>query len=140
MHRTESIIVARLTALLPLAIFAGLCSRVPAAVSGGAIFFSWEWVPGIGVNLDVAVDGLSVLFGLIISGTGFFVVLFSADYMAGHRYYVRFFAFLHLFLLSMLGLVLADNLITLFVFWELTTVPFCICFCSPCWAWCWPTT
>ena len=122
MQRTESIIVARLTALLPLAIFAGLCSRVPAAVSGGAIFFSWEWVPGIGVNLDVAVDGLSVLFGLIISGTGFFVVLFSADYMAGHRYYVRFFAFLHLFLLSMLGLVLADNLITLFVFWELTTV------------------
>ncbi|WP_319407183.1 hydrogen gas-evolving membrane-bound hydrogenase subunit E [uncultured Desulfosarcina sp.] len=122
MNRTDSIIIARLTALLPLAIFTGLCSRVPAAVGGGAIFFSWDWIPGIGVNLDVAVDGLSVLFGLIITGTGVFVVLFSADYMAGHRYYVRFFAFLHLFLLSMLGLVLADNLITLFVFWELTTV------------------
>ncbi len=114
--------MARLTALLPLMIFVGLCTRVPAAVGGGAVFMSWEWVPGIGVNLDVAVDGLSVLFGLIITGTGVFVVLFSADYMAGHRHYARFFVFLHLFLLAMLGLVLADNLITLFVFWELTTL------------------
>ena len=122
MPRTDSIIVARLTALLPLVMFVGLCSRVPAAVNGGAVFLSWDWVPGMGVNLDVAVDGLSVLFGLIINGTGVFVVLFSADYMAGHRHYARFFAFLHLFLLAMLGLVLADNLITLFVFWELTTL------------------
>ncbi len=122
MQRTDSIIIGRLTALLPLLIFVGLCSRVPAAVGGGAVFMSWEWVPGIGVNLDVAVDGLSVLFGLIISGTGVFVVLFSADYMVGNRHYARFFVFLHLFLLAMLGLVLADNLITLFVFWELTTL------------------
>jgi len=122
MQRTDSIIIGRLTALLPLVIFVGLCSWVPAAVSDGAVSLSWDWVPGIGVNLDVAVDGLSVLFGLIITGTGVFVVLFSADYMAGHRHYARFFAFLHLFLLAMLGLVLADNLITLFVFWELTTL------------------
>jgi multicomponent Na+:H+ antiporter subunit A len=122
MPRTDSIIMARLTALLPLMMFVGLCARVPAAVGGGAVFMSWEWVPEIGVNLDVAIDGLSVLFGLIISGTGVFVVLFSADYMVGNRHYARFFVFLHLFLLAMLGLVLADNLITLFVFWELTTL------------------
>ena len=122
MQQTNSMTAGRTTALLPLALFAGLCTRVPAAVGGGAVFLSWEWAPGIGVNLDFAVDGLSVLFGLIISGIGVFVVLFSADYMRGHRHYVRFFVFLHLFLLSMLGLVFADNLITLFVFWELTTV------------------
>ncbi|WP_372683382.1 hydrogen gas-evolving membrane-bound hydrogenase subunit E [Desulfosarcina sp.] len=122
MTRKDSIVIGRLTALLPLMIFAGLCIQVPAAVNGNAVFWSWKWVPGIGVNLDVAVDGLSVLFGLIITGTGVFVVLFSADYMASHRHYARFFAFLHLFLLAMLGLVLADNLISLFVFWELTTL------------------
>ena len=58
MPRTDSIIMARLTALLPLMMFVGLCARVPAAVSGGAVFLSWDWVPGIGVNLDVAVDRL----------------------------------------------------------------------------------
>ena len=115
-------IAGRMTALLPLALFAGLCLQVPVVAGGGAAYLSWVWAPGLGVDADFAVDGLSVFFGLIVSGIGVFVVLFAADYLRGNRYYARFFVFLHLFLLAMLGVVFADNLITLFVFWELTTL------------------
>ncbi|MBI9082956.1 MAG: DUF4040 domain-containing protein [Desulfobacterales bacterium] len=122
MQRLNTNVGARLTALLPLILFAALCAQVPAMVAGNAVSLSWAWVPSMGVNADFAIDGLSVLFGLIVSGIGVFVVLFATDYLHGHRHYFRFFTFLHLFLLSMLGLVFSDNLITLFVFWELTTV------------------
>jgi multicomponent Na+:H+ antiporter subunit A len=122
MQEPNSVIVGRMTALLPLVLFAGLCLQVPAVVGGGVACLSWEWAPGMGVNADFIVDGLSVFFGLIISGIGVFVILFAADYLRGTLHYARFFVFLHLFLLAMLGLVFADNLITLFVFWELTTV------------------
>ena len=122
MRRPKPETTGLLTALLPLALFIALCTYLPTTAAGGALHVSWEWLPGIGVNADFALDGLSLLFGLIISGIGVFVVLFSADYMRGHPQLGRFFVLLHLFLLSMLGLVLADNIITLFVFWELTTV------------------
>ncbi len=121
MQSTNAVIIGRTTALLPLALFAALCTRM-STTGGDAALFSWQWVPGIGVNADFAMDGLSVLFGLIISGIGVFVVLFAADYLRGQPHYPRFFVFLHLFLLSMIGLVFADNLIALFVFWELTTL------------------
>lgn len=122
MQQSNSVIAGRLTILLPLAFFAVFCFQVPATVAGRTVLWSWQWVPGLGVNAGFAVDGLSVFFGLIITAIGAFVVLYSADYLNGHRHYGRYFVFLHLFLLSMLGLVFADNLITLFVFWELTTV------------------
>ncbi len=121
MQRPTSVLVARLTALMPLSIFLGLCMQVPTS-AGINTYVSWEWVPGLGVNADFAIDGLSRLFGLIISGIGAAVILYSADYMKGHKLYARFFVFLHVFLLSMLGLVFSDNLIVLFVFWELTTI------------------
>jgi multicomponent Na+:H+ antiporter subunit A len=119
---TLNVRLARISALLPLALFFAFCRLVTVSAAGGVWRFSRPWVPGINVNGDMAVDALAVLFGLIISGIGAFVVLFAADYMRGHRYYGRFFTFLHLFMLSMLGLVVADNLISLFIFWELTTV------------------
>lgn len=113
--------LGRLSAGVPLLLFAALCTRVPSSAER-TLLLTWQWVPGLGVNVDLAVDGLSVFFGLIISGIAVFIVLYAADYMSGHRHYTRFFLYLHLFSLSMLGLVFADNLITLFIFWELTTV------------------
>ncbi|MFZ2041244.1 MAG: sodium:proton antiporter, partial [Desulfobacterales bacterium] len=80
-------IVGRMTALLPLVLFAGLCLQVPAVVGGGVACLSWEWAPGMGVNADFIVDGLSVFFGLIISGIGVFVILFAADYLRGTLHY-----------------------------------------------------
>src|SRR5690606_13644865 len=56
------------------------------------------------------------------SGIGTFIVLYSGGYLKGHPHHGRFFSFIFLFMGSMLGLVTGDNLITLFVFWELTSI------------------
>ncbi|MEO0677149.1 MAG: hydrogen gas-evolving membrane-bound hydrogenase subunit E, partial [Pseudomonadota bacterium] len=61
-------------------------------------------------------------FALLISGIGTLVFLYSNTYLAGYKQFNRFILFLTAFMLAMLGLVLADNLIALFVFWELTTI------------------
>jgi len=93
------------------------------AVSGGEVLV-WEtaWLPQLGIDLDLVVDGLSLLFALLITGIGAFIFLFAGEYMKGYRQRGRFTLFLVSFMLAMLGLVLADNLIALFVFWELTTI------------------
>ena len=89
-HSSRQAAAGRLSALMSLAVFIRLCLQAYAGV-GTPRFFTLEWVPGLGVHLDFAVDGLSVLFALIICAIGVFVVIFSADYMEGHRHYGRFF-------------------------------------------------
>ena len=83
---------------------------------------SRDWVPSLGIALSFLVDGLSLTFALLITGIGTLVFLYASKYMQGHVHFARFMLFLALFMLAMLGLVLADNLLTLFVFWELTTI------------------
>ncbi|MDP2228766.1 MAG: putative monovalent cation/H+ antiporter subunit A [Moraxellaceae bacterium] len=108
-------------ALLPGALFlyfAGFLS----AVNDGPVRMAWEWLPALGIELSFVVDGLSLLMALLISGIGFFIFAYAGRYLEGHRDLGRFFAILLCFMASMLGLVLADNLIALFVFWELTSI------------------
>jgi multicomponent Na+:H+ antiporter subunit A len=113
---------ARATCAIPLILFIAVVSMLPRTIAGGFYRFEFPWIPGLGVQMSFMFDGLSVLFALIISGIGFFVTLYSADYLHGHHHTGRFFIFLHAFMLSMLGLVTADNALVLFVFWELTTI------------------
>ncbi|MEM1289468.1 MAG: proton-conducting transporter membrane subunit, partial [Pseudomonadota bacterium] len=89
---------------------------------GGVYLFSAPWVPSLGVGFDFLVDGLSHTFALLISGIGFFIVLYAGGYLKGHEHLGRFFSFMLSFMGAMLGLVLADDIITLFVFWELTSI------------------
>ncbi|MDY6822857.1 MAG: hydrogen gas-evolving membrane-bound hydrogenase subunit E [Thermodesulfobacteriota bacterium] len=119
-HRSDWI--ARSTALLPLLIFTGAATLVMPVMSNGPMRPSLPWVPGLDIFLSFNIDGLSLLFILIISAVGFFVTLYSVNYLHGHHQTGRFFLFLHAFMLSMLGLVCADNMMALFVFWELTTI------------------
>ena len=84
--------------------------------------FGWDWFSSLGIQLSFRLDGLSLLFALVICGVGFFVSLYSGPYQGASAHQGRFYAFLHAFLLAMLGLVAADNLLSLFVFWELTTI------------------
>src|SRR5690625_7067455 len=67
-------------------------------------------------------DGLSLLFALLISFIGTFILIYAGSYLRGHRYLGRFYAIILCFMASMLGVVLSDNLISLFVFWELTSI------------------
>ena len=113
---------ARSSALLPLLLFIAAVFWLPHTAAGNSYRLSLPWIPELGVNLSFLIDGLSLLFWLIVSGIGFFVTLYAVDYLHGHPHTGRFFLFLHLFMLSMLGLVTADNMLLLFVFWELSTI------------------
>ena len=113
---------ARAVVALPVALFAWLCTMIPAVSRGEALYWGFAWLPQRGVDFGFFVDGLSLLFALLITGIGSFILLYASEYMRGYPQVGRFTAFLVGFMLSMLGLVLSDNLIALFVFWELTTI------------------
>jgi len=83
---------------------------------------STSWIPLLGINLSVYLDGLSLLFLLLITAMGFLVVVYSGTYMKKYELKDRFYLYLLFFMASMMGLVLSGNLITMFVFWELTSV------------------
>lgn len=98
--------------------FLGLAPQIAQAPQVHGV----EWVPSLGIALSVLLDGLSLTFALLITGIGTAVTLYSARYLGDHPDYPRFVAYLLMFMVGMLGLVLAGNLISLFVFWEVTTI------------------
>jgi multicomponent Na+:H+ antiporter subunit A len=104
--------------LLPLVLFCYFASQAgsPPLVS------RTPWVPSLGINLDFHLDGLAMLFCLLITGIGFLIFLYASYYLKGHPYLDRFMGYLSGFMASMLGLVLSDNLFCLFIFWELTSI------------------
>lgn len=108
--------------LIPLSLVLGFATLLPLVTAGGRLRVAYPWVPTLGVNLSFMVDGLSLAFALIVSGVGLLIVVYAGGYMAGDPQLARFYLYLFLFMSAMLGLVLADNLVTLFVFWELTSI------------------
>ena len=115
-------IVGRISSVIPLGLFVTLIYFLPRVAAGAVFRIQFNWIPSLGVTLSIMIDGLSLLFALIICCVGFFVTLYAADYLPDTGDRRRFFVYLHGFLLAMLGVVLADNLLGLFVFWELTTI------------------
>lgn len=111
-----------LLALLPLLLVVYFAGFIPAVSGGEVILQSWAWLPGLDIHLSFMLDGLSLLFALLISFIGIFVVIYAGSYLQGHAYLARFYVILLCFMASMLGLVLSDNLVSLFVFWELTSI------------------
>ncbi|MCA1794917.1 MAG: hydrogen gas-evolving membrane-bound hydrogenase subunit E [Desulfotignum sp.] len=110
------------SSILPLVLFGLLCLAWPRVVQGKVFLIQWSWVPSLDLTLAFRLDGLGLLFGLIITMTGFFISLYASSYMAGHQHLGRFFFYLHGFMIAMLGIVFSDNLLLLFVFWEATTI------------------
>lgn len=108
--------------LLPLSIFNYFLYFFPYIASGNVLTFSYQWIPSLGINLDFRLDGLSMLFVMLITGIGALIYFYAASYLEGHKFLDRFYAYLSLFMGSMLGLVLADNALLVFVFWELTSI------------------
>ncbi len=108
-------------ALLPAALFVRVAAWLPLD-PGASVVQSRPWFPGLGVELAFRLDGLSAVFALLITGIGALVLVYAGGYLAGDPRIGRFFATLLAFQGAMLGVVLADDVITLFVFWELTSV------------------
>ena len=88
---------------------------------GGILIYTHEWFTTgpLEVNLGVRLDGLTAVMLVVVTVVSFLVQVYSQGYMAGDPGYGRYFAHMALFTTSMLGLVLADNLFMLFIFWEL---------------------
>ncbi|OQW37236.1 MAG: NADH-quinone oxidoreductase subunit L [Nitrospira sp. SG-bin1] len=81
---------------------------------------SWSWMDTSGMAVEVAwyLDALALLMLLVVTGVGFLIHLYSTSYMSGDEGYRRFFAYMNLFVSAMVTLVLADNLLLLYVGWE----------------------
>jgi len=111
-----------ISVLVPAAIFVWFLQFLAPVAAGEQVLIGTDWVPSMDIRLSFLIDGLSLTFGLLISGIGALVTLYSTKYLGNHPEYPRFVLFLLLFMVGMLGLVLSDNLIALFVFWEVTTI------------------
>ncbi|WP_143961440.1 putative monovalent cation/H+ antiporter subunit A [Litoribacter populi] len=111
-----------LLSALPVILFVYFLSFIPGIANGESYHFNYNWVPQLGINFDFHLDGLSLLFTLLITGIGSLVFIYTSSYLKGHIYLDRFYGYLAMFMSSMLGLVLSDNIITLFIFWELTSI------------------
>lgn len=109
-------------AIGPLLALALLLSHVPALFSGQMLFSSWGWIPQLGLNLSLRLDGLSLMFALLILGIGLLVIIYARYYLADKDSLGRLYALLQLFMMAMLGIVLSDNLLLLIIFWELTSL------------------
>ena len=103
--------------LVATAITTSVLSRRPTQTQE-----SWEWIGGLGLRIDLALDGMATLMVLVISLLGAVVLWYSIDYFSDHVSYVRFVGIFVLFAGAMSGLVMSADLFTMFVFWELTSV------------------
>ena len=111
--------VAGALALGALAIVISLHSAV---ADGGVVRLQLPWVPLLGLEFSLRMDGFAWMFALLITGIGFLVVLYARYYMSPEDPVPRFFSFLLAFMGAMLGVVLSGNLIQLAFFWELTSL------------------
>ncbi|MFC8231460.1 proton-conducting transporter membrane subunit, partial [Streptomyces sp. NPDC057284] len=110
-------------ALPPAAATVWAATQWNTAASGGSVTWSWRWMPAYDVFVELRLDALAELMVLLAAGIGALVLLYCASYFSDDAPRLAGFAGnLLAFAGAMLGLVLADDLITLYLFWELTTV------------------
>lgn len=109
-------------ALAPALAFAHFAGFLPEIANGERVTGGYAWVPSLNLSFSWFIDGLSLTFALLITGIGTLIVLYAGGYMKGHPQQGRFIGFMLLFMGAMLGLVVSDSFLMLFVFWELTSI------------------
>lgn len=108
---------------VPAALFIYLLQYIPEMVAHETIQSTLHWIPSLGIDFTVQLDGLGLLFALLITGIGSLVILYSIFYLSKVKEDLgSFYVYLLLFMGAMLGVVLSDNLIVLYGFWELTSL------------------
>ncbi|WP_374668246.1 monovalent cation/H+ antiporter subunit A [Ramlibacter sp.] len=115
-------VAAWVAGAVTVASLACVLAAAPAVMAGQTLLFRWDWLPEAGLNLSLRVDGLALLFALLITGIGALIVLYAAWYLGPDDPPGKLYAQLMLFMAAMLGVVHSDNLLLLVVFWELTSV------------------
>lgn len=108
--------------IVPLSILIYLLQFIPKVASGATYEYTLSWIPSLGIEFTAYVDGLALLFGLLISGVGTLVILYSIFYMSKREALHNFYIYLLMFMGAMLGVVFSDHLLVFYGFWELTSV------------------
>ncbi|MCP3760800.1 Na+/H+ antiporter subunit A [Domibacillus sp. A3M-37] len=109
--------------ILPIVLFGTFLQYLPVTMNNNSVMQTASWIPSLGINFTVYMDGLSLLFALLISGIGSLVVLYSIYYLSKTKESLHhFYVYLLMFMGAMLGVVLSDNVITLYMFWEFTSI------------------
>ncbi|MGE0874965.1 MAG: monovalent cation/H+ antiporter subunit A [Burkholderiales bacterium] len=109
-------------AAVAAAALALVLAQAGAVIDGTPLMWRWQWLPEAGLNLSLRLDGLALLFVLLILAIGLLVILYARYYLSPEDSLGRFYAILMVFMAAMLGIVTSDNLLVLAVFWELTGV------------------
>jgi multicomponent K+:H+ antiporter subunit A len=120
--RTRRALTAWLAAAVTAAALALLLSMAGAVFDGQVLLSRTAWIPAIGLDANFRLDGLALMFALLITGIGLLIILYAAWYLHDDDPAGKFYALLMLFMAAMLGIVLSDNLLLLVVFWELTSI------------------
>lgn len=107
---------------VPAVLFAAYLSHLPTIASGGRIQTAISWIPLLKLNLSFELSGLSLLFALLITFVGTVVVFYSIFYLSKKERLIHFYVYLLMFMGAMLGVVTSNNLLILYLFWELTSV------------------
>ncbi|MGV3549302.1 monovalent cation/H+ antiporter subunit A [Rhizobium sp.] len=115
-------VLARIAGGVALACFLIVVACYPAVSTGTPLRYEVEWLPQLGLNFTLRMDGFAWMFAALITGIGFLVVIYARYYLAANETAARFFSFFLAFMGAMLGIVISGNLILLAVFWELTSL------------------
>jgi len=111
-----------LLALAPLTALGLLLSYLPGLQANLAYIYQIAWIPQIGLSAGLYLDSLSAFFGFLITLIGALVIIYAGQYFKGDQSAWRFLAYILLFMGAMLGLVMAGDVLTLFMFWEGTSI------------------
>ncbi|WP_422122823.1 Na+/H+ antiporter subunit A [Planococcus sp. X10-3] len=109
--------------LVPVFLFIYYTTLLPTIAGGGNRVSELQWIPSLDISFIAYIDGLSLLFSMLITGIGALVVLYSIFYLDKYREQLHnFYVYLLMFMTAMLGVVQSDHLISLYLFWELTSI------------------
>lgn len=113
---------AGVTFTVTLAAFIGLLTNLPAVLAGEVVTTGVNWLPSLGLNVNLMLDGLGFFFALLILGIGLLIITYARFYLAREDNMGEFFTYFLLFQGAMVGIVLSDNILLLLIFWELTSL------------------
>lgn len=122
LKRTPRTVQTLVTLAIPLAAIIVLLHYAPLTLAGEVPKQFVEWLPALGLNFALRLDGLSLLFVSLILGIGVLIIGYAHYYLSTEDDEGRFYACLLLFMASMLGIVMADNILLMWAFWELTSI------------------
>ncbi len=110
------------TLIAPLLALGIALLHAPEVIGGNVVSLRLSWMPLLGLDLALRIDGLTLLFALLILGIGSLILFYAGHYLSKEEDDGRFLSYMMLFMTAMIGIVMADNLILLWLFWELTSI------------------